>query len=520
MIDTFKLCLSIFLISILISCKKENKLPIEKSVSTNELGKKQSEQVVIIGNTTDSTLIKSFVVTNGSYGFGSEHKDLERKETKQSLILTLDSIQKPMVMEALCWDENKKFYNIDIFVSPGDSIQFSLKENGLFFYGKHAEINNFLFKIHNDSTLDYGRNPYKGDLTEYKKNVELVKNKRLAVLTHLKAEGIAVEPIEAILKYDYLYNLISPRHEEVNGYSGHFINSLHGLSSMIDKEYSNNERLFNLSDYLDNTTLDDFKTSEIAYDYRYKNSLNAFIRLYFDTSNHPLYSKEKYDSETTFIKSNFEGDQQDYLLVRLLWDYNLNGFGYSKANADYMKSFIHDFEQKTKNSSYLETMETIKTKLAFKGFSISKKSLDTQLINKWGDTLQLADVLKKSGNKIKVLNFWASWCGPCVSEIQKTKAFKDRLMVEKNLDWIYLSIDDDKKTWLDTSNKLKDHLNVPHEYFVIDGGNSALGKSIKLHSIPRYLILDAENKIGNNSAPHPSYNTENFEKLISEIQGE
>lgn len=62
----------------------------------------------------------------------------------------------------------------------------------------------------------------------------------------------------------------------------------------------------------------------------------------------------------------------------------------------------------------------------------------------------LEKVLKASPEKPKVINFWATWCKPCVEEIPYFTAAQQQLK-DRNLQFIYVSLD-----FMSQTSKVKD----------------------------------------------------------------
>jgi len=61
------------------------------------------------------------------------------------------------------------------------------------------------------------------------------------------------------------------------------------------------------------------------------------------------------------------------------------------------------------------------------------------------DDGQVASLLDFRG-KIVVLNFWASWCGPCVDEVPSLKQFAERY-ADKGVSIIGVSLDEDPQAY-------------------------------------------------------------------------
>jgi hypothetical protein len=66
---------------------------------------------------------------------------------------------------------------------------------------------------------------------------------------------------------------------------------------------------------------------------------------------------------------------------------------------------------------------------------------------------------------------------------------------------------------------LQEHLNTKHQYIIVGGKNSSLGKALKVSGIPRYVIFDKKEQIVLDNAPRPS-DSLIFKKVIDKINKE
>ena len=94
-------------------------------------------------------------------------------------------------------------------------------------------------------------------------------------------------------------------------------------------------------------------------------------------------------------------------------------------------------------------------------------------------------------HKITILDFWASWCGPCVQEMPNIvdiyTAYKD-----KGLGIIGISLDSDYKRWKEATVQLGMTWLQLSE---LRGWDSDVAKKNGVQAIPHTVILDKEGKI-------------------------
>ena len=507
-----------------ISCKKttHNSLPQVKESSIVEKidDRMKSNKVVITGTTDDIAAFEYLNIMNNTYLFGRSHLDVTKEIISDSLHMVLNSIDKPIFSE-VATGGNNVFYRGFIFLIPGDTISIRIKNGKMIFFGKNAIQNNYYSEM-DSQTPEYQKNPYVGNLNLYKKSIKSIYNKRIAFLNqYLKSNNIQsklfINTIQTNLKHEYLFSLINPVHVK-SRIEGHYFNEFDGLMPIIQKETAkNSEVIFDVSNYFGEISIEDFKDVTALNNSTYfKNNINHYLRYYFLSSKHLAYSKEKFLAEKKIIQKNFNGEIENYAIAKMIRDYHLKGFGNSIHTINLLKRSIEEYEDKFKKPSYIEFMKDIKADLESFDFELRAAALNSKFINIIGDTLNLKEVFARSNKRIKVVDFWASWCPPCIKQIKEGKPFKDRLQVENDVEWIYISPEKNYKKWLEANKKFKNVLNFNNSFFLLKGRKSSLARSFNVKEIPRYVIFNEKNKIVLNNAPSPS-DTKVFERIIDDI---
>lgn len=99
--------------------------------------------------------------------------------------------------------------------------------------------------------------------------------------------------------------------------------------------------------------------------------------------------------------------------------------------------------------------------------------------------------------KYLYVDFWASWCIPCVNEIPHLLDLKKNLQ-NKNVEFIGISIDSDREAWV----KKMQQLNLSGNQFIIK--DNLLAEMLNIRGVPFFVIYDKNGKLLKYDAPRPS----------------
>ncbi|OSZ82543.1 hypothetical protein CAP35_04550 [Chitinophagaceae bacterium IBVUCB1] len=132
--------------------------------------------------------------------------------------------------------------------------------------------------------------------------------------------------------------------------------------------------------------------------------------------------------------------------------------------------------------------------------------IDFEFTSLDGKKMKLTDLK----GKVVYLDFWASWCGPCIMEIPPTKKVKERFK-DKDVVFVNVSIDDDSTSWKKAIEKYK----ISGIHICEPGGWKArIAAMYGIGSVPTYYLIDKNGKFASEDTPRPS----ETDKLIAEIE--
>ncbi len=109
-------------------------------------------------------------------------------------------------------------------------------------------------------------------------------------------------------------------------------------------------------------------------------------------------------------------------------------------------------------------------------------------------------IIQKYKGKTIFMDFWASWCSPCLSEMPYSTLLHNKLK-DKDVVFVYFSSDEGEDKW--RANIARYALEGDH-YLMNATLQREIYGTLGIQFIPRYVIIDKQGKVINSNAPKPS----------------
>lgn len=189
-----------------------------------------------------------------------------------------------------------------------------------------------------------------------------------------------------------------------------------------------------------------------------------------------------------FIRQNYSNPLGRTMLMSVLSRNNITGIIYlneSEQSIDETFDFVDD---ETRNHSRFVSYVNAYKKSIEKSPLVGKKLSDQSLLTSEGEKVQLSEYIGKK--EYLFLEFWASWCGPCIASIPELKdiyaEYSDKLEI------VSVSLDTDVKSW---SGAMQEYDMPWPQVADIRGFDSDIAKELTVKSIPFGILLDKEGVI-------------------------
>lgn len=122
--------------------------------------------------------------------------------------------------------------------------------------------------------------------------------------------------------------------------------------------------------------------------------------------------------------------------------------------------------------------------------------MDMQITSADGETRALNDWL--SGNQAMLIDFWASWCGPCIQLMPELKAKADKL---PDQGVFVAGMNTDADDPVGKAKKTREQHNMQSVPWLLEPADRPLSQLLMINSIPRMVLVAPDGKVLYNGHP-------------------
>lgn len=223
--------------------------------------------------------------------------------------------------------------------------------------------------------------------------------------------------------------------------------------------------------------------------YFYKTGINYMNKIFFTFKENQYTGAYDFLENCKDITGKLAQDLRQTALISILQKYPL----------DIRKEYFNKFASSVSDTTLIRNIEKAYENLLNPEIAASE---DLVLLSADGRKTNLTEILKQCKGKTVYVDFWASWCAPCLREMPFSKKLREDAAY-KDIVFIYLSIYDEKEPWKAAWGKAELE-NQLHNYLILNSKDTPFVKKYKINSIPRYMIFDKDGQLLNDNAPVPS----------------
>ncbi len=192
---------------------------------------------------------------------------------------------------------------------------------------------------------------------------------------------------------------------------------------------------------------------------------------------------------------------RNYMMTRMLSKF-LDGH---PANYD---EIFEKFKQLCTNPAYVNGLTELYNP-SFLNKVLPGYVLDASLKSNADVPVKFRDIIPTG--KPVLIDFWASWCGPCIKEVPQLMALSKKYKGKIEFRFISLDVPDKESAWL---KAIKDK-NFSGQHYIIR--DKLITDFIDLKSIPRYLVIDKDGKLNTFRGPNLLEDEKGFEDRIKAV---
>lgn len=208
--------------------------------------------------------------------------------------------------------------------------------------------------------------------------------------------------------------------------------------------------------------------------------------------------RKSFEEYFNFVENHFEGDTRKYLLYRSLIN-NVEKDASNPIFKNCVSIFLERYPTDTLSKLFTRNYDYINNNpsyLRINGYQ------NENLLNDNGQFVTWKGMLERYKGKVIYIDFWATWCGPCISEFPYYKKLRKQFKPDE-IAFVYISKDVEKVKWLAAIDEFGLKGYGDNFLFAVPD-NSLIKKTFYINSIPRFMIFDKNGILVYKEALRPS----------------
>lgn len=191
-----------------------------------------------------------------------------------------------------------------------------------------------------------------------------------------------------------------------------------------------------------------------------------------------------------------------------------NNFLNPETDSEFMVKLADKIKAENKNHYFANLF--IQQMARKSGGSVGSMAPDFQLVDLSGKTVKLSELRGKT----VIIDFWATWCGPCIMSFPGMKQAMDKYADNPNVKFLFVNtferVSEDQ--WKDNVNTFVTRRGFQYLNPVLDiGSQTALSYGVE--GIPAKFCIDAEGKIKHKSTGYLGSSDAVFKEMVEWVEG-
>ncbi len=222
------------------------------------------------------------------------------------------------------------------------------------------------------------------------------------------------------------------------------------------------------------------------------NEVRNFMYLNISKAMHPTELAMK---EITFYEMNLSKKAKDILLTNTIMQH------LQSRNELLLQSYLPLYFKEVKTYGLKQRAQASYDKIKdYMPIDLTKPTPLPETDRLIADSKILEEIRAKHKGKIVYIDFWATWCKPCVRQFEHSRRLKQEMQY-KDVAFVYFCAMSKEDAW---QKMVKEHDLAGDHYLLNDEEYASLSKIFAQRGFPHYSLLDANGIIAYRNAKRPS----------------